>query len=224
MNEFQRLSRVANCIKAEFPKGTRILLIEMGDDDPRPIPPNTRGTVDFVDDLATVFCKFDNGRSLGLAYGADRYRKLTEQELAEERLSAAKVSNADKEMFCIDASMGIFEGYHIGYVWNGWMTPSFTKHVADQICKTFESENHHFSYDEERDCFIDICDIDGDKSEYEGEDYNINGELKHLYPIGSGEWTWTKATQEEIEDENNAICVEESTDELVEESAPTMSM
>lgn len=224
MNEFERLSRMANQIKAKYPEGTRILLIQMGDDDPRPIPPNTRGTVDFVDDLATVFCKFDNGRRLGLAYGADSYRKLTEQELAEERLSAAKVSNADKEMFCIDASMGIFEGYHIGYVWNGWMTPSFTKNVAGQICKTFESENHHFSYDEERDCFIDICEIDGDKSEYEGKDYNINGELKHLYPIGSGEWTWSKATQEEIEDENNAICVEESTDELIEESEPTMSM
>lgn len=224
MNEFERLSRMANQIKAKYPEGTRILLIQMGDDDPRPIPPNTRGTVDFVDDLATVFCKFDNGRRLGLAYGADSYRKLTEQELAEERLSAAKVSNADKEMFCIDASMGIFEGYHIGYVWNGWMTPSFTKNVAGQICKTFESENHHFSYDEERDCFIDICEIDGDKSEYEGKDYNINGELKHLYPIGSGEWTWSKATQEEIEDENNAICVEETTDELVEESGITQTM
>lgn len=224
MNEFERLSRMANQIKAKYPEGTRILLIQMGDDDPRPIPPNTRGTVDFVDDLATVFCKFDNGRRLGLAYGADRYRKLTEQELEEERLSAAKVSNADKEMFCIDASMGIFEGYHIGYVWNGWMTPSFTKNVAGQICKTFESENHHFSYDEERDCFIDICEIDGDKSEYEGKDYNINGELKQLYPIGSGEWTWSKATQEEIEDENNAICVEKSTDELIEESEPTMNM
>ncbi len=84
MNEFTRLSRMANHIKAEYPEGTRILLIQMGDDDPRPIPPNTRGTVDFVDDLATVFCKFDNGRRLGLAYGADSYRKLTEQELAEE--------------------------------------------------------------------------------------------------------------------------------------------
>lgn len=224
MNEFERLSRMANQIKAKYPEGTRILLIQMGDDDPRPIPPNTRGTVDFVDDLATVFCKFDNGRRLGLAYGADRYRKLTEQELAEERLSAAKISNADKEMFCIDANMGIFEGYHIGYVWNGWMNPSFTKNVAEQICKTFESENHRFSYDEERDCFIDICEIDGDKSEYEGKDYNINGELKHLYPIGSGEWTWREATQEEIEDENNAICVEESTDELIEESGITQSM
>lgn len=84
MNEFQRLSRVANYIKEQYPEGTRILLIEMGNDDPRPIPPNTRGTVDFVDDLATVFCKFDNGRRLGLVYGEDSFRKLTEQEIAEE--------------------------------------------------------------------------------------------------------------------------------------------
>ena len=84
MNEFERFSRIANEVKAEFPEGTRILLIEMGDD-PRPILPNTRGTVQFVDDMATLFCKFDNGRNLGLAYGADSYRKLTEQEIAEEK-------------------------------------------------------------------------------------------------------------------------------------------
>ncbi len=77
------MSRIADSVKESYPEGTRIVLIEMGDD-PRPIPSNTRGTVDFVDDLATVFCKFDNGRWLGLAYGEDRYRKLTEQELAEE--------------------------------------------------------------------------------------------------------------------------------------------
>ena len=75
MNDFERMSRTANRIKAEYPKGTRILLIKMGDDDPRPIPPNTRGT---------VFCDFDNGRHLGLARGADSFRKLTEQEIAEE--------------------------------------------------------------------------------------------------------------------------------------------
>lgn len=43
MNDFERLSRIANKIKAEYPEGTRILLIEMGDDDPRPIPRNTSG-------------------------------------------------------------------------------------------------------------------------------------------------------------------------------------
>lgn len=222
MNEFEKARRLAKDIRQIYPPGTRIELLSMND--PQAVPSGTRGTVDYVDDGAHIHMKWDNGRTLSIVPYEDSFRKLTEQELAEERLSAAKVSNANKEMFCIDANMGVFEGYHIGYVWNGWMTPSFTKNVAEQICKTFESENHHFSYDEARDCFIDICEIDGDKSEYEGKDYNINGELKHLYPIGSGEWTWSKATQEEIEDENNAICVEETSDELLEESEPTMSM
>ena len=84
MNDFERLSKTANRIKAEYPEGTRILLIKMSDDDPRPIPPNTRGTVDFVDDMGTVHCKFDNGRNLGLVRRADSFRKLTEQEIEEE--------------------------------------------------------------------------------------------------------------------------------------------
>lgn len=227
MNEFERLTRMSGSVKAAYPKGTRILLIKMGDDDPRPIPPNTRGTVDLVDDMAMVHCTFDNGRRLGLAYGVDSYRKLTEQELAEEKLNSAKVAVADKEMFCIDADMGIFEGYHMGQVWNGWLSPHFTKNVAEQICKAFEHETVHFSYDAERDCFIAKYLNEDYESEYKGEDFNINGKLKHLYPIGSEEWTWSKATQEEIEDENNAICVEETTDELLDEtesSGQTMGM
>lgn len=83
MNEFDRLHRVAKDLKEHYPRGTRIMLLSMGDD-PRPIESGTRGTVRFVDDMATIHCDFDNGRSLGLAYGEDRYRKLTEQELAEE--------------------------------------------------------------------------------------------------------------------------------------------
>lgn len=83
MNEFERLSRIAEQLKEDYPKGTRIVLLSMGDD-PRPIESGTRGTVRFVDDMATIHCDFDNGRSLGLAYGEDRYRKLTEQEIEEE--------------------------------------------------------------------------------------------------------------------------------------------
>lgn len=83
MNEYQRLERQAEALKKAYPAGTRILLIEMGDD-PRPIPPNTRGTVDHVDDMGTVHCSFDNGRCLGLVYSEDSFRKLTEQELEEE--------------------------------------------------------------------------------------------------------------------------------------------
>lgn len=78
----RRTREVAN-LKAEYPRGTRILLIHMGDD-PRPIPPLTRGTVDFVDDIGTVHCRFDNGRFLGLIIGVDDFRKLSKQEIEAE--------------------------------------------------------------------------------------------------------------------------------------------
>ena len=62
---------------------TRIVLNSMGND-PRPIESNTRGTVEVVDDIGTVHCEFDSGRSLGLIDGEDDFRALTAQELAEE--------------------------------------------------------------------------------------------------------------------------------------------
>lgn len=83
MNEFDRLRNQAKMLKDMYPKGTRVLLVEMGDD-PRPIEPNTRGTVDVVDDIGTVHCTFDNGRHLGLVYGEDHFRKLTQEEIEEE--------------------------------------------------------------------------------------------------------------------------------------------
>ena len=73
---FSQLSNIAKSLRERYPIGTRIKLISMGDD-PRPIPPGTKGTVEGIDDIATVFCWFDNGRSLGLAYGEDHYRALT---------------------------------------------------------------------------------------------------------------------------------------------------
>lgn len=83
MNEFTRLSKIAEYLKERYPRGTRIELISMGDD-PRPIGIGTRGTVRLVDDMAMVHCDFDNGRYFALVYGEDRYRKLTEQEIEEE--------------------------------------------------------------------------------------------------------------------------------------------
>jgi hypothetical protein len=62
--------------------GTRIQLDFMGDD-PRPIPPGTKGTVWHVDDMATVHCDFDNGRRLGLIPGEDSFQIINERNRSD---------------------------------------------------------------------------------------------------------------------------------------------
>ena len=84
MNKFESERRFAERMKRCYPPGTRIVLLSMGDD-PRPIDDGTRGTVRVVDDIGTLHCIFDNGRSLGVVLGEDSFRKLTDEELAEEQ-------------------------------------------------------------------------------------------------------------------------------------------
>ena len=50
MNEYDRLHRQIQRYRELYPKGTRILLLHMGDD-PRPVEDDMRGTVMFVDDI-----------------------------------------------------------------------------------------------------------------------------------------------------------------------------
>ena len=80
MNEWDRLHRMAERYKAEYPSGTRIMLLSI-----HRVEDNTRGTVIAVDDIGTLHCKFDNGRALGIIPSEDSFRKLTEEELAEEQ-------------------------------------------------------------------------------------------------------------------------------------------
>ncbi len=70
--------------KEAYPPGTRIMLLGM-ENDPNPVESGTRGTVRVVDDIGTLHCDFDNGRSLGVVPGEDSFRKLTDEELAEEQ-------------------------------------------------------------------------------------------------------------------------------------------
>ena len=84
MNEFDRLRRTAERMKESYPPGTRIQLDHM--EDPwAPVPPGTRGTVQFVDDIGQIGMKWDNGRTLSLVPGEDSFRKLADVELAEEQ-------------------------------------------------------------------------------------------------------------------------------------------
>ena len=67
-----------------YPPGTRIVLSSMNDPY-APVEPGTRGTVRYVDDAGQIGVAWDNGRSLSLIPGEDSFRKLTQQEIAQEQ-------------------------------------------------------------------------------------------------------------------------------------------
>ena len=66
-----------------YPPGTRIVLSRMNDPF-SPVELGTRDTVRYVDDAGQVGVTWDNGRSLSLIPGVDSFRKLTQQEIAQE--------------------------------------------------------------------------------------------------------------------------------------------
>ena len=99
MNEYERQRRIAESTKKLYPPGTRIELINMKDPY-APVPAGTRGTVKFVDSMGTIFPEWDNGRTLGIVPGEDSFRKLTQEELEEEKLSeSVDEESTDNEDF-----------------------------------------------------------------------------------------------------------------------------
>ena len=71
-------------IRKNYPPGTRVMLNNMN----APyslVELETRGTVRYVDDAGQIGVAWDNGRSLSLIPGADSFRKLTQQEIAQEQ-------------------------------------------------------------------------------------------------------------------------------------------
>lgn len=65
---------IVDKVKKMYPKGTRVELLYM--DDKQAPPVGTRGTVTSVDDIGTIHVKWDNGSSLGIAFGEDSCKKL----------------------------------------------------------------------------------------------------------------------------------------------------
>ncbi len=84
MNRFEAERRFAQRMKDNYPPGTRIMLLSM-DDPYAPIPSGAKSTVVHVDDAAQIHMKWDNGRTLAIVPGEDSFRKLTDEELAEEQ-------------------------------------------------------------------------------------------------------------------------------------------
>lgn len=74
MNGFPSRETVER-LRMTYPKGTRVELISMSDPYAQ-LKPGDRGTVSFVDDIGTVFVRWDCGSGLGVAYGEDHIRKI----------------------------------------------------------------------------------------------------------------------------------------------------
>ena len=64
-------------LKEKFARGTRVVLVKMNDDYSS-LKAGDKGTVMMVDDIGTIHVDWDNGSSLGVVFGEDICRKITE--------------------------------------------------------------------------------------------------------------------------------------------------
>ncbi len=83
-------------LREQYPKGSRVELLESVTDPYHPLPAGSKGTVWAVDDAGQLHINWDEGGSLALIYGIDSFRKIgsTEeceaQAVMEEGLSLVK--------------------------------------------------------------------------------------------------------------------------------------
>ena len=66
---------VLDRLRAQYPEGTRVELIEMYDPY-RKMPQGLKGTIQMVDDAGGIHIQWDNGSTLAAIYGIDKIRAI----------------------------------------------------------------------------------------------------------------------------------------------------
>ena len=64
-------------MRNQYPPGTRVEVISLCNEEEH-LKPGMKGTVVGVDDQPALLVDWDNGSSLGAAYGVDRIRRISE--------------------------------------------------------------------------------------------------------------------------------------------------
>lgn len=90
MHDFAKWEKLAEQYRKTHPPGTRIMLLSTSET-LHPVPIGMRGTVDHIDDQCGIWMRWDNGRTLPVIPEADSFRKLTDEELAQEQATNRKV-------------------------------------------------------------------------------------------------------------------------------------
>lgn len=67
-------------LRERYPVGARVELTHMDDPYNTKLVPGCRGTVKSVDDMGTIHVSWDCGSSLGVVYGEDSCRVVTDEE------------------------------------------------------------------------------------------------------------------------------------------------
>ena len=67
-------------LREQYPKGSRVEILESVTDPYHPLPAGSKGTVWAVDDAGQLHINWDEGGSLALIYGIDSFRKIGDFE------------------------------------------------------------------------------------------------------------------------------------------------
>lgn len=126
-------------IKAQYPEGTRICCDYMSDD-PNPIPSGTAGKVQYVDDIGTLHCAFDNGRQLGLVPGVDSFHVVKDKEaVSRELVDMENCRYGDVYVTtCFDSGIARWDNDNVKHICEGYFCqvysdPEFNDEI-DNFC------------------------------------------------------------------------------------------
>lgn len=81
------------------------------------------------------------------------------------------------------------KGYSSHLVWNGWACPHFTREEGLRLTGLMGGQ---LSFNEASDSFIDSPGGLGGHTQYEGQDWEVEGRQVRLYAIGAGAWCWKR--------------------------------